>query len=144
MAISLHTIKPAKGSRKTAKRVGRGLSKGGSYSGRGVKGQRARSGGRSGLQKKGLRHIMLSLKKNRGFNSLYGKYCVVNLNVLAREFPDGAKITPKVLFEKGLISSVGKVKLLGNGAISIKINVVDCAVSASARIKIEKVGGTVL
>ena len=92
MAISLHTIKPAKGSRKTGKRVGRGLSKGGSYSGRGVKGQRARAGGRSGLQKKGIRHIMLALKKNRGFKSPYEKSMVVNLGTIASAFPDGAKV----------------------------------------------------
>ncbi len=145
MAISLHTIKPAKGSRKTGKRVGRGLSKGGSYSGRGVKGQRARAGGRSGLQKKGIRHIMLALKKNRGFKSPYEKSMVVNLGTIASAFPDGAKVTPKTLADKGLIPAEGKhVKVLGDGKIGIKVIVEGCAVSASAKEKIEKAGGSIL
>lgn len=145
MALSLHTIKPAKGSRKTGKRIGRGLSKGGSYSGRGVKGQRARSGGRAGLQKKGIRHIMLALKKNRGFKSQYEKSMVVNVGVIAQAFPDGAKVTVKALAEKGLIPSEGKyVKVLGDGSIGIKVIVEGCAVSASAKEKIEKAGGSIL
>lgn len=144
MAITLHTIKPAKGARKAAKRVGRGLSKGGSYSGRGVKGQRARSGGRSGLQKKGIRHIMLSIKKSRGFKSQYEKPMVVNLGVIAKSFPDGAKITPSALVRKGLIPSEGKVKVLGEGTIAIKVIVEGCKVSATAKEKIEKAGGAIV
>lgn len=144
MALTLHTIKPAKGSRKTGKRVGRGLSKGGSYSGRGVKGQRARSGGRSGLQKKALRHIMLSIKKNRGFKSLKPKPEVVNVSSIAKAFPDGAKVTPKALYDKGLIPTEGKVKVLGDGSIAIKVIVEGCNVSATAKAKIEKAGGSIV
>lgn len=144
MALTLHTIKPAKGSRKTGKRVGRGLSKGGSYSGRGVKGQRARSGGRSGLQKKALRHIMLSIKKNRGFKSLKPKPEVVNVGTIAKSFPDGAKVTPEMLFKKGLIPAEGKVKVLGDGSIAIKVIVEGCNVSATAKAKIEKAGGSIV
>lgn len=144
MALTLHTIKSPKGARKTGKRVGRGLSKGGSYSGRGVKGQRARSGGRAGLQKKAIRHIMLSIKKNRGFKSLKAKLLVVNVGTLAKNFPDGAKITPKALLEKGLIASEGKVKVLGEGSIGIKVVVDGCAVSETAKQKIESAGGSVV
>lgn len=144
MAFTLNTIRPAKGARKAAKRVGRGLSKGGSYSGRGVKGQRARSGGRSGLQLKGLRHIMLSTKKNRGFKSIRPKAMVVNVEMVAKNFPDGAKVNPETLLEKGLVPAKGKVKLLGDGAIAIKVIVEGCTVSASAKEKIEKAGGSIL
>ena len=144
MAFTLNTIRPAKGARKAAKRVGRGLSKGGSYSGRGVKGQRARSGGRSGLQLKGLRHIMLSTKKNRGFKSLQPKAMVVNVAMIAKNFPDGAKVNPETLLEKGLIPSKGKVKLLGDGAIAIKEIVERCTVSETAKEKITKAGGSIL
>lgn len=144
MAITLHTIKPASGARKSSKRVGRGLSKGGSYSGRGVKGQRARAGGRSGLQKKGIRQIMLSMKKSRGFKSPYAKSMVVNLGAIAKAFPDGAKVNPKALAEKGLIPSEGAVKVLGDGVIAIKVIVEGCAVSAAAKEKIEKAGGSIL
>jgi large subunit ribosomal protein L15 len=144
MALTLHTIKPAKGARRLHKRVGRGLSKGGTYSGRGVKGQRARSGGRAGLQLKGIRRIMLSLKKSRGFKSPYDKATVVNVGMIAKSFPDGAKVTPQALLEKGLIPSAGKVKVLGDGAIAIKVVVEGCLVSAAAKEKIEKAGGSVL
>ena len=145
MAISLHTIKPAKGSRKSAKRIGRGLSKGGSYSGKGVKGQRSRSGGRSGLQKKCIRQIMLAMKKSRGFKSPHEKAAVVNLGIISKSFPDGAKINPKMLAAKGLIPFEGKkVKILGDGAISIKVIIEGCTVSATAKEKIEKAGGSIL
>lgn len=143
MAITLNTMKPAEGSRKKAKRVGRGLSKGGSYSGRGVKGQGARSGV-SGLQLKGLRHIMLSMKKSRGFKSQAPKAMVVNVETIAKMFPDGAKVTPETLFEKGLIPSMGKVKVLGDGSIAIKVIVEKCHVSAAAKEKIEKAGGSIV
>jgi large subunit ribosomal protein L15 len=144
MALTLHTIKPAKGARKSGKRVGRGLSKGGSYSGRGVKGQRARSGGRAGLQKKGIRRVMLALKKSRGFKSPYAKPSVVNVGAIAAAFPDGAKITPRTLLQKGLIPAEGTVKVLGDGAIAIKVIVEGCTVSAAAKEKIEKAGGSIL
>ena len=144
MAITLHTIKAAKGSRKAAKRIGRGLSKGGSYSGKGVKGQRARSGGRGGLQLKGIRHIMLSIKKSRGFKSLNEKALVVNVGLTAKSFPDGAKISPAALLAKGIIPKNGNVKVLGDGSIAIKVILEGCNVSASAKEKIEKAGGSVL
>ncbi len=143
MAITLNKLKPAVGSRKKAKRVGRGLSKGGSYSGRGVKGQGSRSGV-SGLQLKGLRHIMLSMKKNRGFKSQAPKALVVNVETIAKMFPDGAKVTPQALLEKGLIPSLGKVKVLGDGAIAIKIILTGCRVSKTAKEKIEKAGGSIV
>ncbi len=145
MALALHTIKPAKGARRSTKRVGRGLGSKGSYSGRGVKGQRARSGGRSGLQLKGIRSLMLKLPKARGFGSLAAKPSVVNVSDLASAFKDGAGVADKSLLAKGLISSsVGGVKILGGGELTVKLTVKNCRVSASAKTKIEQAGGSVV
>lgn len=145
MSLTLHTLKPADGSKRSKKRIGRGLASTGTYSGRGLKGQRARSGGRSGLQLKGIRQIMLSTPKKKGFNSGRLKPEVVNLSDLSKVFASGNKVTPKVLLEKGLISEGTRgVKILGNGSIAIKLTVTDCAISESAKKKIEDAGGNVV
>lgn len=133
------------GSTKRSKRVGRGLSKGGTYSGRGVKGQRARAGGRAGLQLKGIRTLMLKLPKRRGFNSLAPKPVVVNLRAIDKTFADGAMVTPHALTKKGLIADAhAGVKILGEGELTHKVTFKHCIVSAPAKVKIEKAGGTVL
>jgi len=145
MALSLHTLHPKRGSRKTSVRVGRGLSKKGSYSGRGSKGQRSRSGGKSGLRLKGLRVVMLGIPKRRGFTSLAQPYQVVNVGSLAKVFVEGQVVTPTTLVEKKLISSPSRpVKILGKGTINIKVTVKECRLSAQAKEKIEKAGGTVI
>ncbi|MFH1404471.1 MAG: 50S ribosomal protein L15 [Patescibacteria group bacterium] len=143
--MQLNTIKPSKGSKKTSKRLGRGLGSGkGTYSGRGSKGQRSRSGGKSGLKLKGLRSIMLSLPKKRGFKSNKPKPEIVNLNVLAKVFADGDSVNPKMLLKKGLVKKVENgVKILGSGSIGIKITIEGCLVSKSVKEKIEKAGGQV-
>ena len=145
MTLSLHTIQPKKGSHKTKKRVGRGLASKGRYSGRGSKGQRSRSGGKSGLKLKGIRTIMLAIPKKRGFNSNKPKAQVVNVGDLAKAFKEGSKIAPKQLLSKELISNTKvKVKILGRGTIGIKVSVSGCLVSESAKAKIEKAGGEVI
>lgn len=145
MSLSLHSLQPKKGSRKSKKRVGRGLGSTGRYSGRGIKGQRSRSGGKSGLKLKGLRKIMLSIPKKRGFKSGRLKPEVVNVADISKNFADGAKISPKTLLKKGLITHGDQgVKILGDGAIAIKVTVADCAVSGAAKTKIEEAGGTVV
>ena len=145
MVLRLDTIQPNKGARKTKKRIGRGLSKGGAFSGRGTKGQRSRSGGKSGLKLKGLRKIMLSTPKTRGFKSSKATPEVVNVSVISKNFADGAKVTPEQLQKKNLVKKIRHgVKVLGNGEISIKITITDCRISQSAKEKIEKAGGTVI
>lgn len=145
MSLTLHTLQPNKGSRRGKKRVGRGLGSTGSYSGRGVKGQRARSGGRSGLKLKGLRPLMLSTPKNRGFHSLKAKPAVLNVSDLARVFANGSKVNPKLLLKKGLISDISEgVKILGKGEIGITLTIEGCQISMSAKAKIEKAGGIVI
>ncbi|MFH1142386.1 MAG: 50S ribosomal protein L15 [Candidatus Uhrbacteria bacterium] len=143
--LTLQNLKPAKGATKKRKRVGRGWGSGkGKYSGRGSKGQRSRSGGKSGLKKKGLRTVMLNIPKKRGFTSLQPKAEVINIGMLAKKFSDGAEISVKNLKEKGLISTVRNgVKILGNGQIDIKVTIKGCKVSATAKTKIEKAGGNV-
>ncbi|HBR80472.1 MAG: 50S ribosomal protein L15 [Candidatus Uhrbacteria bacterium GW2011_GWE2_45_35] len=144
MTLELHNLKPAAGSKKTKKRIGRGLASTGTYSGRGVKGQRARSGGRNKLQLRGLRAIMLKLPKNRGFKSLTKKPAVVNVGILAKNFVDGSKITPKLILEKNLVKTIANgVKILGDGEISQAVTIKGCTVSKTAEEKIKKAGGEI-
>ena len=144
MTLSLHTIKPAKGAKKKKKRVGRG-GKRGTYSGRGIKGQRARSGGKRGLKRLGMRPLMEQTPKLRGFKSLKKKPEILNLKDLQNKFKDGDKITPQVLLKKGLVDKIKNgVKILGDGEIKVKLEVSGCQVSRSAKEKIEKAGGRVI
>ncbi len=123
MSLSLHTLKPSPHAKKDRKYIGRGLGSKGTYSGRGVKGQGARSGV-SGLKLKGMRKIILSTPKLRGFRSKNAKAQVLNLDVLSKVFPEGGKI--------------------GNGTVSQKFILKDCLVSVSAKEKIEQAGGSVV
>lgn len=145
MSLTLHSIQPKKGARKDSKRVGRGLGSKGTYSGRGVKGQRARSGGRAGLQLKGIRRLLLAQPKKRGFTSHVDQPETVNVADLSRAFADGSKVTPELIAKRALVKDASTgVKVLGGGAITIKIHISGCRVSAAAKEKIEKAGGTVV
>lgn len=145
MALTLHTIKPFPHSRKKVKRVGRGLGSTGTYSGRGQKGQKARSGGKKGLKMLGMRRIILSTPKLRGFKSFYPKMTAVNVLSLEKKFNDNERVTPKTLLEKGLVGKMkAAVKILGDGELKKKLIIEGCAVSASAREKIEKAGGKII
>lgn len=144
MSLTLHSLQPQKGASKGKKRVGRGLGSKGTYSGRGVKGQGARSGV-SGLQKLGIRQVMLATPKARGFKSNRPKTQVVNVCDLSKHFGAGAKVSPEILEKKGLIVSASMpVKILAVGGIAIAITLTDCAVSAAAKEKIHAAGGTIV
>ena len=131
-------------------RVGRG-GKRGKTAGRGTKGQNARAGRKKRPE---LRDIIKKLPKRRGYGKNRG--CTVNpsrkdaipvsLSVVAKIFSDGAKITPTALKEKMVIRARGPlfppVKIMG-GETDKKLNFKGCAVSASARVAIEKAGGTI-
>ena len=144
MSLTLHSIQPQKGASKSKKRIGRGLGSTGTYSGRGVKGQGARSGV-SGLQKLAIRQMMLATPKNRGFKSNRIDAQVVNVGDLSKNFKTGTKITPQILQKKQLIESAkAPVKILAKGAISISVILTDCSVSIAAKQKIEDAGGTVV
>lgn len=143
MALSLHTIKPTKGSKKTKRRIGRG-GKRGTYSGKGLKGQRARSG-TSGMRRRGIRQLMESTPKLRGFKSFRPKPTIINLSDIVKKVKDGDTLTPESLYKLGLVKkNANGVKILGNGDIKIKLEVSGCQISASAKQKIEKAGGKVV
>jgi large subunit ribosomal protein L15 len=141
--LSMHTLKPARGAKRYPKRVGRGGGSGkGTTAGRGGKGQTARSGGRNRLKLLGMRHMMLATPKLRGFQSQHAKDDVVTLDMLAKAFGDGAKVTPRTLLKKGLIDG-RRVKILGSGALKKKLVVIGCSVSGAAKEKIVAAGGEV-
>lgn len=141
----MHTLKPARGSRKQLKRVGRGGGSGkGTTAGRGGKGQTARTGGRNKLKRIGMRHLILQTPKLRGFKSLKPKFAVVNLELINTAFAAGERVTPETLAKKGLVDKwESRVKILGEGDLKKKILVSGCAVSESAKAKITAAGGEV-
>ena len=153
--LNLHSLKPAQ-PRIARKRVGRGLGSGkGRYSGRGLNGQKSRSGSHkmpAGFEG-GQMPIDMRLPKLRGNTSAdampigpFRTYSQpVNLRDLEARFDAGTEVTPELLKEVGLIRSIRKdVKILGNGEITTKLAVSAHAVSATAREKIEAAGGTVV
>jgi large subunit ribosomal protein L15 len=139
--VSLHTLPKTSGKKKIRK--GRGDSSSGNYSGRGMKGQRSRSGGKGGLKLRGLKQSMMAMPKNRGFRAVKSKAHGVNLDALEKNFDDGAEVTPAALEERGLVTSATKpVKILGGGSLSKKLTIKAHAVSATAKQAIEAAGGS--
>src|SRR4051812_14289658 len=152
--LNLSNLKPAQ-ARKARKRVGRGLGSGkGRYSGRGIKGQKSRSGShkmRAGFEG-GQNPLYMRLGKQRGNTSAdampVGPHrtftAPVNVATLEERFDAGAEVTPDTLVERGVLKNTKiDVKILGNGELKKKLNVTAHAVSASAREKIEAAGGTI-
>jgi len=142
--MHLHELKPAKGARHKAKRVGRGTGSGhGKTSGRGQKGQNARSQGfRLGFEG-GQMPLAQRIPKLPGFKNPFKKlYDVVNLSKLSR-FEDGATIDAAALTEAGLVHGDREIKILGAGRMKRKLSVEAHAISNSAREAIEKAGGSV-
>lgn len=139
MVLEAHQLKPAKGATKKRKRVGRGNSSGhGTYSTRGMKGQKSRSGV-SGLKRLGMRQVLLRTPKQKGFKSPKPKYQVVNFSVITKNFKDSDTITPEALLAKKLISTtkIG-VKILGDGKLELKnIRFKNVKISSSALEKIK-------
>jgi large subunit ribosomal protein L15 len=143
--MKLHTLKPAEGSTKTNKRLGRGQGSGGSTAGRGHKGAQSRSGyaakaGFEGGQMPLQRRVPKFGFKNN--NKVYFK--AVNLDVLeslAEKTKDGA-LSIQVLVENGIVGKNDKVKVLGRGELKSKVSVEAHAFSATATQAIEKSGGT--
>lgn len=143
--MKLHELSPAPGSRKVRTRVGRGLGSGlGKTSGRGHKGQNARSGGgvRTGFEG-GQMPLYRRLPK-RGFKNIFARqYAEVNVSSLNR-FEDGATIDPAALVEAGILKNVyDGVRVLGNGEITKKVTVIANGFTKSAEEKITAAGGKV-
>jgi large subunit ribosomal protein L15 len=142
MSINLSNLKPARGAQKKSIKVGRG-GKRGSYSGRGMKGQRARSGGKSGLKAFGLRQTLRRIPKLRGFRSPYPKMAVVNLADLDKKFAAGDIIDGAKLIRAGLVDKANNgIKILGTGKLSKQLTVTADAFSVSAKAAIEAAGGS--
>ena len=145
MSLRLHTIKPAKGATKKRKRVGRGNASGhGTYSTRGLKGQRSRSGGKSGLKLRGFRANLQNAPKLRGFNSPKPAKAELKLSDIQTHFNDGDVVSPETVKEKKIIkSSKSGIKVLGNGNLTKKVTIKGCYISASAAEKVQAAGGKV-
>ncbi|HUT22364.1 MAG TPA: 50S ribosomal protein L15 [Candidatus Bipolaricaulota bacterium] len=141
--MQLHTIKSADG--KKRKRIGRGNSSGhGTYSGRGQKGQKSRSGGKKGLKLKGFKRSLLTIPKLRGFHSQFPKMQNVNLTDLEKRFNEGELVTPVTLADKNLIKDASfGVKILSDGKVAKKLQFKDCHFSKAAAEKIAAAGGVI-
>lgn len=129
--------------KKSKKRIGRG-GKRGTYSGKGIKGQKSRAGRRIRPE---LRDVIKRIPKKRGykFPKIGKKPAIVNVGILEKKFSDSENVNPKSLLEKGIIKKtkgiIPKVKLLSNGVLTKKLLVSECQISQLAKIKIEKAGG---
>jgi len=142
--LTLHTLKKNNGKKK--KRVGRGNASGhGTYSTRGIKGQRARSGGRKGLKLKGFKQILVNIPKEKGFKRESIKRQVVNMLNINEKFKEGETVSPETLFSKKLIKDKKiNIKILAEGKLEIKkLNIAGCELSESAKKKIEDLGGAI-
>ena len=141
--LKLHHLRPAPGSKQERTRVGRGEASKGKTSGRGTKGTKARYQVRPGFEGGGVRLVMRT-PKLRGFkNPFRVEYQVVNLEKLQESYPQGGAVTVKDLVAKGLVRSNEPVKVLGNGDISVKLDVQVDKVSEQAKSKILAAGGSV-
>lgn len=131
MAIGLHNLTSA--NTKTKKRLGRGNASGtGTYSGRGQKGQRSRSGGKGGLKRLGVKSYLLRSPKNRGFRSLNSGFEAVSLENIAKLLKNNKKINLNLLKKAGLISQKKKVKILGEAKLAKDVEIIAHAFSKTA------------
>ncbi|WP_297818112.1 50S ribosomal protein L15 [uncultured Lactobacillus sp.] len=143
--MKLNELKPAAGSRRNRKRVGRGTSSGyGKTAGRGQKGQLARTGGKTRLGFEGGQMPLFRRMPKRGFNNVNRKeYAVVNVEDLNR-FEDGSEVTVETLKNAGLVKKeLSGVKLLANGELKSKLTVKVNKASEAAKKAVEAAGGTI-
>jgi len=143
MTLKAHHLRPAPGAHKPPVRVGRGESgRRGKTAGRGTKGTGARKNTPENFEG-GQMPLHMRLPKLRGFqNPFKVKFQVVNLDQLAALYPDGGSVDIDSLADKGAVRPNSYVKVLGDGEITVKVDVTADAFSASARAKIEAAGGS--
>ncbi|WP_152187632.1 50S ribosomal protein L15 [Georgenia satyanarayanai] len=141
--LKVHHLRPAPGAKSAKIRVGRGEGgKRGKTAGRGTKGTKARYQVPAGFEG-GQMPLHMRLPKLRGFkNPFRVEYQVVNLDRLSALFPEGGSVTVDDLVAKGAVRSGQLVKVLGSGEITVKLDIVANAWSASAQEKIEAAGGS--
>jgi large subunit ribosomal protein L15 len=141
--LKVHHLRPVPGSNTAKTRVGRGEGSKGKTAGRGTKGQKARYQVKVGFEG-GQMPLHMRTPKLRGFkNPFRVEYQVVNLEKLAELYPKGGEVTIGDLVAKGAVRKNEKVKVLGTGDISVKLNVAVDKVSGSAEQKIVAAGGSV-
>ena len=141
--MKLQELRPAEGSTQSVKRVGRGTGSGlGKTSGKGHKGQKARSGSKKNGFEGGQMPLARRLPK-RGFCNIYAKeYTIINISDL-NKLEDGTEVTAELLKDRGIISKIEKdgLKVLGNGELTKKLTVQAAKFTATAKEKIEALGG---
>ncbi len=141
--MKIQDIKPAEGSRKKSKRVGRGIGSGhGKTSCKGHKGQKARSGGPKGPGFEGGQMPLQRRLPKRGFKNHFAvTYAIISVEKI-NNLKDMDVVTPEILVEKGIIKDIkGGLKVLGGGEIKRPVTVKATAFSASAAQKIAAAGG---
>ncbi len=142
--MKLHELSPVAGSKKDARRIGRGHGSGwGKTAGKGHKGQKARAG--HGMRP-GFEGGQMPLQRRipkRGFNNIFAKEIVtVNVGTLEKKFENGATVDTQALVEAGIVkNSFDGVKILSNGTLTKSLTVKATAFSESAKAKIEAAGG---
>lgn len=142
--MKLHELHPAEGSTTAAKRLGRGVGSGlGKTSGKGHKGAKARSGGGKRPGFEGGQMPLYRRVPKRGFTNIFGtNYATVNVENL-NVFEEGTVVDAQALIAAGIIrKEMDGVKILGNGELSKKLTVKAAKYTASAKEKIEAIGGT--
>jgi large subunit ribosomal protein L15 len=142
MTLKLHHLRPAPGAKTAKTRVGRGEASKGKTAGRGTKGTKARYQVPASFEG-GQMPIHMRLPKLKGFkNPFKVEFQVVNLDRISELFPEGGDVTVADLVAKGAVRKNEPVKVLGQGEVSVKVNVSAQAFSASAQEKIAAAGGT--
>ena len=143
MTLKLHHLRPAPGAKTAKTRVGRGEASKGKTAGRGTKGTKARYQVPAAFEG-GQMPIHMRLPKLKGFkNPFKVEFQVVNLDRISELFPEGGDVTVADLVAKGAVRKNEPVKVLGQGELSVKVNVSAQAFSGSAKEKIEAAGGTI-
>jgi large subunit ribosomal protein L15 len=143
MTLKVHHLRPAPGSHTKKTRVGRGEGSKGKTAGRGTKGTKARYQVPANFEG-GQLPLHMRLPKLKGFKNRFRvEYQVVNVATLAQLFPEGGTVGVAELVEAGAVRKGEPVKVLGNGDLSVKLDITANAFSSSARDKIAAAGGSV-